>query len=291
MFSARYWRHLFRSELHGFPGFVFGILMLAAIPLYVATTTLIIRTKKPLFTIPVPTHIQKIINQIQPTLIEKEQEDKQETPTQEDKSNKKTDNLPQDLPTELRAQYLRVRAHDEPPQYSALNQPSIPSVSEAINQIPTHKPIIDEIPLPTNFDIEPSVETFDDLSEMNAPSFSDISFDDDTISGNETYNPVAEFLASRNTEFTIKDNIIITPTHAIATHTDDDFWVADTEFWFATGKQILSPIKQLAEICESQNLKPVLFLGATNIMNLDKLKTEWKTLGITIATEFSELPE
>ena len=54
MFSATQWRILAHAELRGFPGFVFGILILAAVPMYIATTSIVIRTKKPLFKIPLP---------------------------------------------------------------------------------------------------------------------------------------------------------------------------------------------------------------------------------------------
>ena len=54
MFSATQWRILAHAELRGFPGFVFGILILAAVPMYIATTSIVVRTKKPLFKIPLP---------------------------------------------------------------------------------------------------------------------------------------------------------------------------------------------------------------------------------------------
>ena len=51
MFSQNAWIQLAHSHLHGFGGFVFGLMVLAAVPMYAATTAIIIRTKKPLFTI------------------------------------------------------------------------------------------------------------------------------------------------------------------------------------------------------------------------------------------------
>ena len=60
MFSGTQWNILFHAQLRGFPGFVFGILILAAIPLYIATTMVIYRTKKPLFTIKLPSFLHPV---------------------------------------------------------------------------------------------------------------------------------------------------------------------------------------------------------------------------------------
>ena len=52
MFSAHYWWKYFHATLHGFGGFVFGFLMYAIIPIYIATT--IITWRKQEFVIPIP---------------------------------------------------------------------------------------------------------------------------------------------------------------------------------------------------------------------------------------------
>ena len=49
IFSATRWNQLWHAHLYGFAGFVFGILILAMIPLYIATTIVIARTRAPLF--------------------------------------------------------------------------------------------------------------------------------------------------------------------------------------------------------------------------------------------------
>ena len=59
--SAHRWWQLAHSELHGFPGFVFGILILAAVPMYIATTIVVARTKAPLFTLKIPEFIKQFI--------------------------------------------------------------------------------------------------------------------------------------------------------------------------------------------------------------------------------------
>ena len=45
-FSAHYWWKFFHATLHGFPGFVFGLLIYTAIPIYLATTAIIYRKKE-----------------------------------------------------------------------------------------------------------------------------------------------------------------------------------------------------------------------------------------------------
>ena len=69
MFSGHMWNRLFHAQLHGFAGFVFGILILAALPLYIASTALIVRTKKPLITIP-KNPLTKLTNRLQPVPVQ-----------------------------------------------------------------------------------------------------------------------------------------------------------------------------------------------------------------------------
>lgn len=284
MFSTAYWRHLLRAELRGFPGFVFGILVLAALPLYIASTTLIIRTKKPLFSIPIPAFIKGIWDHMQPTLINPPQSDTEkdeEKSTTADKSE--SDTLPDELPSELRTAYIRARMNITPEQRSAFNQPII-QTPELIPQVATSPaPEISEIPLPSDFDIAPT--NGDDYS---APTFTDITFD---TPAKPDDNPISDYLNSMGKEFEIIDDVIITDKHAIATHTDNDFWVCDDEFWFATGKQITSPIKHLIDIAHEKKVTPILYLGAENIMDLDTMQEKWATMGITIITTPDQIPE
>ena len=63
IFSALRWHQLMHAHLHGFAGMVFGILILAAVPMYIATTIVIARTKTPLFTITIPEFIKKAFQQ------------------------------------------------------------------------------------------------------------------------------------------------------------------------------------------------------------------------------------
>lgn len=292
MFSIAYWRHLMRAELRGFPGFVFGILVLAALPLYIATTTLIVRTKKPLFTVPVPSFIKKIWNRMQPTLIDPPQSDAEKAPEKSDTSDKSdADTLPDELPSELRTAYIRARMNITPEQRSAFNQPiiSTPDTPTPVASAPA--PEISDIPLPSDFELEPVATpdyATDDLTQFSAPTFTDITFDDANTS---EPNPISDYLDSTGKEFKFLDDIIITDKHAIATHNDNDFWVCDDENWFATGKQIASPIKKLIQIAGERKLSPILYLGTDNIMDIDTLREKWESMGITIITTPTDIPE
>ncbi len=294
MFSITYWRYLMRAELHGFPGFVFGILVLAALPIYIATTTLIVRTKKPLFTIPVPEIIKKIWSRMQPTLIDPPADKDQESDTTSKESSSDSSPLPDELPSELRTAYIRARMNITPDQRSAFNMPTAPYAPDISQpEITPTKPELDEIPLPSDFDITPTESdsnlSISDFAEMSTPTFTDITFGD-TPNTTPT-NPISEHLDSIGKKYEIIDDIIITDKHAIASHTDDDFWVCDDEFWFATGKQIESPISKLTKIATEQDLSPVLYLGADNIMNIDTLCKKWESMGIKIIKSPSEISE
>ena len=86
IFSSTQWHILAHAKLRGFPGFVFGIMILAALPLYVATTILIYRNKKPLITIP-------LSNLFGPVPIEKEQQE-QATNNEQTSNEHKLDETP-----------------------------------------------------------------------------------------------------------------------------------------------------------------------------------------------------
>ena len=300
IFNAHQWHKLYHAQLRGFPGFVFGILILACVPLYVATSILIFRTKKPLITIQIPKIKIPKIWQKKPEAT-KEPETKQE--------NKEQESIPEQVarnfPDEMRAAFAAAKNRiDEFKTYTKstsekTEENTHPNDTTAIKEtILEPVPVMaNDFPIPTDFDI-----SFDDTpgfvetpSTLNAPVFTEITFDDSAkkVPSSNTIEPsdsgddssdIINYLNTKNIPFEIEDNIIITPNHAIATHSDSDFWVADTENWFAAGKTKPSPIITLLNIATANNLKPVLYLGATNILDLEKLIAEWKSSGIDIIT-------
>ena len=284
IFNRAQWRHLANAQLRGFPGFVFGILVLAALPLYVATTILIVRTKQPLITIPLPKiKIPEFLKASPAPAPETVPES--ETPTLGPDEVDTPVELPDDMPAELRFAFIRARNNIGRIQTSAFN--AVPSQLSS-NQPYTPEVIADALPLPTDFDIDtptPDVDT-------TIPTFTEINFDDEIIDTPTTPNDNTELiqhLTQNNTKFSTDENIVITDTHVIITHADSDFWVTDTDNWFATGRTCPSPIIAVQNAAEKYNRIPAIYLASMNIMNIDKLIPQWQSAGITVITDLSEI--
>lgn len=306
LFSLHQWHHLLRAELHGFAGFVFGILMLAALPLYIASTTLIIRTKKPLITIRFPQikipAFLKALPQSADSPVTTETPTKSETPSLGPDAENTPAELPPDLPDELRVAFIRARHKVGTSQTSIFNsidkKSTIPTAAPQPEISDTES---DSLPIPLDFDLDIP----DDIPAFtDTPTFTEINFDapettdetplafdspapdfDTTVDNSEIIN----HLTTTGTDFTTRQELVITPTYVITTHSDPRFWVTDTDNWFASGAVRPSPIKRLKSISESENLTPVLYLAATNIMDLEKLQPDWESSGIRIITSVSDL--
>lgn len=322
MFSTLHWRYVHNIRLRGFGGFVFCLLILAAVPLYISTTTLIVRSKKPLITIPLPKIELKSTKSSDTS--DKVADTEAQSPT------KTTEPLPDEMPLELRTVFLRARENIERAQQSAIATPTRPTLTQSPDTpqtqelvaapLPTQNqpitntaqpaplPISDtsseslsDFPLPSDFDIDFSTPAFNDI-----PSFTEINFDDPTpptplnitptLPSDQngphhsfTNDDLKQRLTSINQPFEEVDDIIITDTHAIATHSDRDFWVTDNENWFATGKVRPSPIATVCAIAHDKKLKPAIYLSATNIMDLDTLIPQWESIGVTVITDLSQI--
>ncbi|MDE6250605.1 MAG: hypothetical protein K2M34_03155 [Alphaproteobacteria bacterium] len=317
IFVGHQWQLLMHAEIKGFAGFVFGILMLAALPMYIATTAVIIRTKQPLITVnikpvikiftaiipqPVPAAIaEKITNTDYAPQITTETENG--TPVQSDVE------FPNAMPEELRGAFIRARQHIDQFATSAFN--ATPN-AEPISNIPvsdaTPASDVAELPLPTDFNFDSPVDS-DFAPSIAMPTFTDISFDDDdNVNDNKSDAPTNDTTAVPTS--TNKDNndnvvnyltehgyaprrdgdMIIANNIIIATHDDPAFWIADPETWFAAGKQKPSPINQLIKESAKNGLRPVLYLAQTNILELDTCRAAWDTMGVTSITDLSELP-
>jgi hypothetical protein len=249
IFNLYQWSILFHAKLTGFAGFVFGILLLAAIPLYIATTTIIVRTNKPLF-----------------DFLPKKEEKKSNTPKDTDKTPEpEIIALPDSIPTELRGAFLRARAtvglHQS---QSVFNSPNTRSDKENCDLPPVPDPdTIGELPMPDDF-------SFDTPSENNttAPIFREISFDEPTPAPTPT-----------------PEDIITRDGLAIISHDDPDFWIADDIDWFANGQQKESPIARVIKFAADNNLQPAIHLITKNIMDLDSKIQIWESLGIKVIVD------
>lgn len=305
MFSAAHWLKMLHVELHGFPGFVFGIMILAAVPLYIATTVFVCRTQET----PVKIHLPKC-------LAEKPKKPEPEKPKPVVTEQEVLVDLPKGVPAEMREIFMRAHKNYGVRQMSVFNRPSkfdnspiattskdvpaepVPVVAPSSNSAPveTQKSAPEntsenpEFPIPTDFDTPPA-------KDFDVPVFSDINFgddtDDDDTPDNDAnvpeYTNLRDIISGAGHSTEIVGNLIVVNNCAVAVHSDSDFWVADELDWFASGRQKPSPIVELKKIAQEKGVTPILYLGETNIMDFDKVSNEWKQAGVTVVTNQDEL--
>ena len=290
--STYRWHQLAHAHLRGFPGFVFGILVLAAVPMYVATTIVIAKTQKPLFTI--PEFIKRAF--IQTPMDEDKPAEVSATP-QVNQEKTDTPTLPENIPSELRAIYARARENIGRTPQSVFDLGNVTQpTTEPKTEPEQEKTEPTDIPIPTDFDID----DFDDI-DNSIPHFTDINFDEDnddeeepvdfdnikTIS--DTAKPVTEFLSTKSISYNIDGDVVITDKFAIIAHTDPEFWVADNESWFAAGKTRPSPVELVKSVATAHDVEPVLYLESKNIMDIDTLIPQWESDGIHVITDLKDL--
>jgi hypothetical protein len=273
IFNLAQWNHLLHARLYGFAGFVFGLLILAAGPLYIATSMLIWRKNKPLIEIPLP------------KIIKSKPEPKPAEPAAEQNPAPEPDytaELNEDIPLEMAPMFIRAKKY---PKNFNIAPPKL-------NDVDT-KSDIAEIPIPTDFDIE--IDNFDTSDTDNTifndtPVFTSINFDSDNQKDSEQQNTkLTKYLDSKSIAYKIIDDIVVTDKYAIAIHGDDDFWVTDNENWFATGKSKPSPALAAKSVAEQHNVQAVLYLATENIMDIETLIPQWESDGIKIITDIEEL--
>jgi len=289
--STYRWHQLAHAHLRGFPGFVFGILVLAAVPMYVATTIVIAKTQKPLFTI--PEFIKRAF--IQTPMDEDKSIEAPATPETEQKTTD-TPTIPENIPSELRAIYARARENIGRTPQSVFDLGNVTQpTTEPKTEPEQEKTEPTDIPIPTDFDID----DFDDI-DNSIPHFTDINFDDDddeeepvefdnikTIS--DTTKPVTEFLSTKSISYNIDNDVVITDKFAIIAHTDPEFWVTDNESWFTAGKNRPSPVELVKSVATAHSVEPVLYLESKNIMDIDNLIPQWESDGVRVITDLNDL--
>lgn len=306
IFSRLHLAHLAHLHLHGFGGLVFGVLVLAAVPLYVATTALTIRNKAVPIKIPCPKCFMPVPPPAAPAAPAPVVTERETLPI-----------LPHNVPQELREVFMRARKNVGARQMSVFNKQPMMGVATNVSPhqfndaapesetkfAPMFETVVGPeiksdvhdtaagLPIPEDFDI---AET--DYSEV--PVFSDIKFDDDDVAADDDANAnddasqsgqgeLQALLTDSGIDFEVKGDLVIVNGHAIASHMDDDFWVADELDWFAAGKQKPSPIAELVKV--KDEFRPILYLGATNIMDFKQLSKNWRDAGIGVITDYDEL--
>ena len=266
MFSAHYWWRFFHATLHGFGGFVFGILMYSAIPIYIATALIIYRKKTAIITIPVPEKIKSIFSKIKDIFAKP-------APKIEDKNNiKDTDTTsnepeptapeyPPDMPPELYVPYIRTKQN-----MSLTGAVSVFNKQTDVmpdSETPTNEN--ESFPIPNDFDISdtlPNSDTKSDapFSDGGFPVFKDIDFDTPIKEPEKLSNTVTKYFTDNGTEYETYHDFIATEKYVIYDHNDDDFWIMDDDSWFASKRQRESPIPELLSLAKQNNLTPVLYL-------------------------------
>lgn len=279
MFSAHYWWKYFHATLHGFGGFVFGFLMYAIIPIYIATT--IITWRKQEFVIPIP--FKETVSKL---FAKKNKEPEPETePAPETTEEKNEPEYPADLPPELRVPFMRAK--NNLPLTGAVSIYNQSTVKKEPQPQPVPIAEQSEIPIPMDFDIS---ENFDnDSLNDSVPTFRDIDFDAPIATEKELENNTTKYLKEKNIDFETYHDFVATEKFVIYEHNDEDFWIMDGDSWFATGKQKDSPITELIDLAKQNDLRPVLYLHSKNIMNIDGVIENFESLGVTVVKDLDEL--
>ena len=299
VFSVAHLSRLARVELRGFAGLVFGILILAAVPLYVATTVLTVRNKSVPFHIPLPKCFAPAPEpepEPAPEPIVTEQEALPELHT--------------GIPAEMRESFMRARKNYGVRQMSVFNRPGgapvKPNVAAPVvaqqpefvddtitkgssGDISVSGGFMDtgDFPVPTDFDI--------DVTDTNSdvPVFSDINFDDNEEEANQTADAdnsdLQEYLRDTGIETSELGNLIVVNNFAVAVHDDDDFWAPDDVDWFAAGRQKPSPIAELLHAHDENNYVPVFLIERNNIMDFESNVKKWRDDGIIVVMKRAEL--
>lgn len=289
MLSAHDWWRMTHAHIHGFAGFVFGILILAMLPMYVATTMVIARTREPLFKIPMP-KLPAFLRRTTPAA------NADDTPveTQAVDDAPAPQSFPANLPNELKPAFRRMREYG-----GEIKMP--PAIRATTSGVATAPAADTGFPLPDSFDFDTT--TTPDAT-CDTPMFRDIDFDAPASMSEPDVSPISapeiddnaprdtaileSHLDTAGRKYSRDGDIIIVDDMAVAAHCDTDFWIADADTWFAAGKSKPSPIAALAAVAP-RGLHPVLYLGAQNIMDLDTLRDTWTTAGIRIITSPDEL--
>lgn len=279
MFSGYYWWKFLHATLHGFGGFMFGIIVYSALPLYIVTTLITHRKKELIIPIPFSQTISKIFSKKT-----EEPEKKPENPEPESEQTIDPE-FPSDLPPELRIPYQRVK--NRLPLTSGVSVYNKPNV--AIQK--TTEPKTDDIssiPIPMDFDISDTIEpTMPD----SVPIFKDLDFDIPIATEKELENNTTKYFKDKNIDFETYQNFVATEKFVIYEHNDEDFWIMDGDSWFAAGKQIDSPVKELIDLATQNDLTPVIYLASQNIMDIDNTIANFESAGIRVIKNLDELKQ
>lgn len=286
MLSAAAWAKLPKVSLHGLSGLAFGVLILAALPVWLGILLYIGKNKKAPFPLPFASA--------------KKEEKKEEAPAEAAPTPEPEIPMPANLPRELREPYRRLSRDGGAAVRSAFEMNVKPAEAaeekpKAVSQISIPESFDDASAGPAAADSFP-IPDFDAVKdeEKSAPVFREITFG----SGPPAARPGAEIETAKalsalgfDTESDGDTVIAKKPglCAAVATHSDSDFWVADDETWFATGKQKPSPVAAVLAAAARHGAQPVLYLAESNILDVDGLRSKCTASGVRVVTELGQV--
>jgi len=303
MFSIHHWIKFFNTTLHGFYGFVFAAMVYTSLPLYVASTLIIYRKKKPVVDLQVPEKIKKIPENIAKNIIDSFVQTNE--PVSNESAEEKTESTPQPaqkndsqypdtLPPELYVPYLRAK--NNMGLTDTLSDFNKQPENETISPTESTETPSESFPIPSDFDISDSLSTEQpQKSESDdIPTFKDLDFDSPIITqepetSEKSENAVIKYLNQNNIEYETYMDFIATEKYLIYDHNDSDFWIMDDDNWFASGKQKTSPIPEMLKLAKQNDLTPTIYFESENVMNIEETKQKIESAGVHILKNLDEL--
>lgn len=285
-FSAHYWWKYQHATLHGFGGFVFNLVIYTAIPIYIATTLTVIRNNEMLIKIP---FIEKAFNFIHDKLINKKIEEPTPETSDAEQDSESQIEYPSDMPTELRVPFIRAKKNMPlTGAISVFNKTKDPTSNN--EQTDSQN----DMPIPLDFDISDSLESND------MPIFKDIDLDKELdkaldytsstpVTDKKLTNTATKYFDNKKVKYETYNNFVVTDKYVVYDHNDGDFWIMDEESWFASGKQIDSPIPELLQIAKTNDVIPIIFLESENIMDYPGTVDNFENAGIRVIKSMEEL--
>ena len=102
-------------------------------------------------------------------------------------------------------------------------------------------------------------------------------------------NYTTKYFDEKHIDYEIYKDFIKTDKHLIYEHNDGDFWIMDENDWFASGKQIDSPVPELIDTAKQNGLIPILYLQSQNIMDIENTINTFENMGVRVIKSLEEL--
>ena len=274
-----HWHKFFHANFYGFKGFVFCTIVYSVLPIYIASTIVVNRKNVLLIKIPI---LDKIFDFLSKTFSKKAPENEPEQEPEPEIEKPIEPEYPSDLPAELRVPFIRAK-HNLKLRETISVYNKTTTTETVVTQTATES--FSEI-LPTDFDIDDSDDGLNSGNDF-IQTFTDINFDEPKPEKKEKYT--TKYFDEKHIEYEIYKDFIATEKYVIYEHNDGDFWIMDENDWFASGKQIDSPVPELINLAKQNGLIPVLYLQSQNIMDIENTITTFENMGVRVIKSLEEL--